>query len=167
MTDTELEEIIQKSKTIGFQNGVHSLFFSTEDVPGYISLTFNDEYIYEAIDLYKFLKNDVAAYKKNILIHQSETDKFDITLIIERETPIVLTVKNLVGSDERFKWFLKKEPHDKAIGLLFHHNMRPTTLEKTAELMTATGDSGFHQSIQIATWKGFPLGTSSTDFINL
>jgi hypothetical protein len=155
MTDTELEEVIQKATKIGFQNGVYSLFFSTEEVPGYVSLTFNDEHIYDAINLCKFLKNDVASYKKNILIHQSEPGKFDLTLIIERETPIVLTVKNLVGSDERFKWFLKKEPHDKPIGLLFFHNMRPTTLEKTAELMTATGDADFHQSIQIDTWKGF------------
>src|SRR5258706_9711143 len=100
MTDNELEEIIQKSRKIGFQNGVHSLFFSTEDVPGYISLTFNNEYIYDAINLCKFLKNDVSSYKKNILIHQSGSDKFDLTLIIEKEIPIVLTVKNLEGSDE-------------------------------------------------------------------
>ncbi len=164
MTETDLEEIIQKSLKIGFVNGVYSLFTPIEDeVPGYVSLTFNSEDIENAIALYKFLKKEVSECKKNILIHQRESDKFDLTIIIERESPIILTVKNLLGNKERFDWFLKKQPSDKSIGLLFHHNMKPTTLERTAELMTATVDAGFHYPIQIDTWKGFPLGTSSSD----
>src|SRR5689334_14619268 len=103
MTDTQLEEVIKNARIATFHYGVHSLLFADKEVPGYIGLLFNDEYLYEVIEMHKYLKNELAKFSKTMHIKQTQPERIDFTMIIEKEPAIVLTVKNIECKKGRFE----------------------------------------------------------------
>lgn len=158
MTEEEIEGVIKKARRITFQDGVHSMF--AEEVPGYIGLVFNNEYLFEVIDMYEYIKNKLPDFPKKIYIKQTKSDRVDFTLIVEREPAIILTVKDLECSPGRFEWFYKKEPKEKPISLLIIRNEAPDTIENMVIMAEASTKAGLYHPIQIHSWNGLPLGIS-------
>jgi hypothetical protein len=155
MTDTQLEEVIKNVRTVTFQEGIHSLF--ADEIPGYIGLVFNDEHLYDVIKMYKYIKHELAQFTKTVHIRQVKADRIDFNMVIEMNSAIVLTVKNIECKKGRFEIFCKKESQEKPINLLIIRNSKIDTLEKMAESAEAAGEAELHQPIQINSWKGFPL----------
>lgn len=156
MTDSQLEEVIKKVRIVSFQSSQYS--YSTEkELPGYINFKFNDEHLYDVIEMHKYLTNELAEFKKIIHVKQTKADRIDFTMIIEKEPAIVLTIKDIECNKDRFETFLKKESQDKPTSLLIERNQKPDNLEIMAERAEAATKAELYHPIPIHSWKGFPL----------
>jgi hypothetical protein len=159
MTDDYLEEMISKSRSLGLVPG----FYSTEGqyIPGQISLSFSKEDAYESMEFHKYLRIEFEGLNKKVYLKQTDADKIDFTLMIEREPAVILSVKNLFCRADLIKHFFRSQPKDKWLYFIVHFNQPPDTMENTIALMDAAQKSGVHQGIQIHFWNGTSIGTSS------
>lgn len=163
MTENQLEETFSKARSINLKPAFHS---PISDIPGSISIWFDNDVIYDAIEMYQYIQTELTYCHKSVYIEQTGSDEIALTLLIDKEPPIILRVTGLLCKQEKIEYFLKKQPKEGQLSLQFIHNMKPTTLDETAALLQATNEANFNQPIQIHLWYGKPLGTSSGEETN-
>lgn len=158
MTDEYLEEMIAKSRSIGLVAGFYGA--EGEYIPGYISLAFNKEDVFDAIDFFKFIKQEFSGLTKKAFIKQVSNDSIDLTLLVEREPAVILISNDMYCPEDRIKLFLRSyHRRDKPIYLLIHLNWPPDTPDNTLAFMKQATESGAYEGMQIHFWDGTPIGT--------
>ena len=107
ITDDELELFIKKAYRISLQPGVYSMIYDQES-PGYITLSFRHEDVFECIELTKYIKQEFGKCNISVRLNQSEINKIDFLILIDKKPEaVVLMVNGLECNPDRVAWFFK------------------------------------------------------------
>lgn len=141
MTEKELETVFSKVHHVSLNPGN-----AAGDVTGSLGLVFHDPYLEDAILFWKALLS-YGAYAKAVVIDPLSIETLNLTFIIVKDDPIILTARKVACISRRMDAFLRNQPPSRGLNLELRL--------KTASIYEATGnDAEVNQGIWVEKWRG-------------
>jgi len=152
MTETEIEQFINKARKISFQPAIKPLYLNEKTIPGQITLRFKYEYAFDGIEFVKGFKKQLDGFEINAQVNQVDKDKINLALIANTEPVTIITVTDLTCNPDSTKWFYRRQPKRTEMYLGFAFDV--DTMDNYMNLIDADPNSEMNQPIHIKSWDG-------------
>lgn len=165
MTDTQFEQAFTKAKSLTLKPFMD--FGEVGQAPGEITLLYDEDDFICASEMYGYLNHNLADTNKSIQIKQQAVDEVTLTLMIESQPPFIIIVPGLSCKKSNVDYFFQRQPADQPLLFKMQSILKGgMSTQKTIDAINAGNSANIHSPIQITSWKGMPLGTSSGEATN-
>jgi hypothetical protein len=143
MNEEELEAVFTKVHHVSLTPGSIS-----GEVPGSLGLVFHDPYLEDAVLFWKALL-DYNAFSKAVVIDPLSIETLNLTFIIVKDDPIILTAHKVVCNSRKMDFFLRNQPPTK--GLNLELRLRTASID---EVINIDPEADINQDIWVEKWRG-------------
>jgi hypothetical protein len=142
MNEGELESVFSKMHHVSLNLGS-----SSGDVPGTLGLVFQDPYLEDAVLFWKALLT-YNAYAKAVVFDPLSIETLNLTFIVVKDDPVILTAHKVVCSSRKMDSFLRNHPAGR--GLNLELRLKTTSID---EVTNIDPEADINQGIWVEKWR--------------
>jgi len=143
MNEGELEAVFARVHHVSLTPGGVS-----GEPPGSLGLVFHDPYLEDAVLFWKALLT-YDSYQKAVVIDQLSIETLNLTFIVVKDDPVILTAHKVVCNSRKMDSFLRNQPPGK--GLTLELRLKTASID---EVTNIDPEADINQGIWVEKWRG-------------